>query len=159
MCYGQTGAGKTHTMSGGAWKDHGLIQDFFIEKVKEHKSSDIHVTLNQLHQSEIKDLFREGFEAPPQLKIHRRKDRWNRPLVSIENTTKLIVDRSKPADDLIEAINRGINNRKTRDNIDNETSSRSHVIFSIYVNDYGWRNCFFKYTFIDLAGAERVAKI
>jgi len=74
--------------------------------------------------------------------------------VSIENTTELKVDRSKPADDLIEAINRGINNRKTRDNIDNETSSRSHVIFSIYVDGGD-----FKETFIDLAGAERVAKI
>jgi hypothetical protein len=156
MCYGQTGAGKTHTMSGGAWKDHGLIQDFFIHTVNEDKKwkFPIHVTMNQLHQSEIKDLFREGFEAPPQLKIHRgNKD--GDPLVSIENTTELRVDWSKPTDDLIDAINRGINNRKTRDNIDNETSSRSHVIFSIYLNT----RTMYKYTFIDLAGAERVAKI
>jgi DNA replication protein DnaC len=33
ICYGQTGAGKTHTMSGGAWKEHGLIQDFYLHQV------------------------------------------------------------------------------------------------------------------------------
>jgi len=134
MCYGQTGAGKTHTMSGGAWKDHGLIQDYLIYFFNELKNWPIHVTMNQLYKSEIKDLFREGFEAPPQLKIHRGKDKYEKPLVSIENTTELRVDWDKPVDNLIDSINRGINNRKTRDNIDNETSSRSHVIYSIYVD-------------------------
>jgi hypothetical protein len=28
MAYGQTGAGKTHTISGGAWKNNGLIQQY-----------------------------------------------------------------------------------------------------------------------------------
>lgn len=59
-----------------------------------------------------------------------------------------------------------MDNRKIRDNIDNETSSRAHLIFNLIyigmthegsklkeIHEYK------KYTFVDLAGAERVAKI
>jgi hypothetical protein len=48
-----------------------------------------------------------------------------------------------------------------RDTEENETSSRAHLIFSIYLRDR-WNyeeNYSLKYTFVDLAGAERVAKI
>ncbi len=33
MVYGQTGAGKTHTMSGGAWKNNGLIQQYVLNRI------------------------------------------------------------------------------------------------------------------------------
>ena len=33
MVYGQTGAGKTHTMSGGAWKNNGLIQQYVLDRI------------------------------------------------------------------------------------------------------------------------------
>ena len=62
---------------------------------------------------------------------------------------------------MIEAINHGLDNRRMRDTEENETSSRAHLIFSVYV----WRMLYNgieyldKYTFVDLAGAERVAKI
>ena len=50
-----------------------------------------------------------------------------------------------------------------RDTEENETSSRAHLIFSIYLRriyeEDGSQYCWFKYTFVDLAGAERVAKI
>jgi hypothetical protein len=47
------------------------------------------MTLNQIYQSEIKDLFREGYEAPPRLKILRKPnvDSNNNNLVEVENTT------------------------------------------------------------------------
>ena len=64
--------------------------------------------------------------------------------------------------ELIDAINHGLDSRKMRDTEENETSSRAHLIFSIYYGvtlkngtDIIWE----KYTFVDLAGAERVAKI
>ena len=37
MVYGQTGAGKTHTMSGGAWKNNGLIQQYVLDTIDEYK--------------------------------------------------------------------------------------------------------------------------
>ena len=48
-----------------------------------------------------------------------------------------------------------------RDIKENETSSRAHLIFSIYFihRRNGREKCDNKYTFVDLAGAERVAKI
>ena len=33
MVYGQTGAGKTHTMSGGVWKHNGLIQQYVLDRI------------------------------------------------------------------------------------------------------------------------------
>ena len=33
MAIGQTGAGKTHTMSGGAWKNNGLIQQYVLNRI------------------------------------------------------------------------------------------------------------------------------
>jgi len=49
-----------------------------------------------------------------------------------------------------------------RDTEENETSSRANLIFSIYIwlkTTDGLEYCRYKYTFVDLAGAERVAKI
>jgi hypothetical protein len=49
-----------------------------------------------------------------------------------------------------------------RDTEENETSSRAHLIFSIHIwirGDDGTECCYLKWTFVDLAGAERVAKI
>jgi hypothetical protein len=37
MVYGQTGAGKTHTMSGGAWKNNGLIQQYVLDRIDINK--------------------------------------------------------------------------------------------------------------------------
>jgi hypothetical protein len=37
MVYGQTGAGKTHTMSGGAWKNNGLIQQYVLDRIDDWK--------------------------------------------------------------------------------------------------------------------------
>ena len=47
-----------------------------------------------------------------------------------------------------------------RDSEKNETPSRAHLIFSIYIwrgKEDGTKVCDFKYTFVDLEGAERVA--
>ena len=77
------------------------------------------------------------------------------------NSTNIRYEKGKEKE-LIDAINHGLDNRKMRDTEENETSSRAHLIFSIYLweRDYYGRDvCFRKYTFVDLAGAERVAKI
>jgi hypothetical protein len=55
MVYGQTGAGKTHTMSGGVWKNNGLIQQYVKDKIddikkleddKNRKEKRISITMN-----------------------------------------------------------------------------------------------------------------
>ena len=116
--------------------------------------------MNQIYQSQIKDLFYKGFEATPQLTINRKIDKYEKLTVVVENTTNVKYTKKKEKE-LIDAINHGLDNRKMRDTEENETSSRAHLIFSIYLrNRYdGKENCSVKYTFVDLAGLERVAKI
>ena len=141
MVYGQTGAGKTHTMSGGAWKNNGLIQQYVLDRINEHKwllaSGNwlIGVTMNQIYQSEIKDLFFKGFDATPQLTINRKEEKYDDlKTVVVENTTKIkYVEKNEK--EIIDVINHGLDNRKMRDTEENETSSRAHLIFSIYL----WR--------------------
>jgi hypothetical protein len=63
---------------------------------------------------------------------------------------------------LLGIINKSLDKRKVRDNQENETSSRSHVIVTIYETvqrKKSGRTFIYKYTFVDLAGAERVAKL
>jgi hypothetical protein len=76
------------------------------------------------------------------------------------NTTQFKYEKGNQ-NELIDAINHGLDNRKMRDTEENETSSRAHLIFSIYLwHKYdGSDKYLHKYTFVDLAGAERVAKI
>ena len=52
--------------------------------------------------------------------------------VKIENTTFTKYEEGK-YQELINAINHGLDNRKMRDTEENETSSRAHLIFSIYI--------------------------
>ncbi len=103
----------------------------------------------------------KGFEATPQLKIETKWQPKKFAYVKVGNTNiiKYVEGKNK---ELIDAINHGLDNRKMHDTKENETSSRAHLIFSIYI----WRRhndcrklCECKYTFVDLAGAERVAKI
>ena len=153
-------------MSGGAWKNNGLIQQYVLHQIdlwKRELASGkyrLSVTMNQIYQSEIKDLFFKGFEATPQLTINW-KENFDDLFVEVENTTHIKYEEGKEKE-LIDAINHGLDNRKMRDTEENETSSRAHLIFSIYLgyryND-GRESCEEKYTFVDLAGAERVAKI
>jgi hypothetical protein len=71
-------------MSGGAWKENGLMQYFLVAKYFEAIKSNqyeeknegkyrrgLWIEMNQIYKSEIKDLFRQGYEAPPQLKMYR----------------------------------------------------------------------------------------
>ena len=139
MVYAQTGAGKTHTMWVGARKNNGLIQQCVLDIIKWNKKDLasgkywFSATINQIYQSEIKDLFFfKGFEANPQLKINRNKQNKYRPFVEVEDTTHIKYEEGKEKE-LIDAINHGLDNRKMRDTEEKETSSRAHLIFSIYL--------------------------
>jgi len=82
-------------------------------------------------------------------------------LVKVENTNLLKYDVGNEKE-LVNAINHGLDYRKMRETEENETSSRAHLIFSIYLwrrDDDGREYCRYKYTFVDLAGTERIAKI
>lgn len=52
----------------------------------------------------------------------------------------------------MQIINRGLANRKTRNNATNDVSSRSILVLNVYVEDT-------KVTIVDLAGQERPARL
>ena len=112
----------------------------------------------QVYKSDLVDLLKPEDQLSKPLKIVN--DRNNCPWV--ENATK--VQRKlflkTGAEELIAVFNRGLDNRKMRSTEVNETSSRSHLIFSMTVSA---KSDSFKssgkITFVDLAGSERVACI
>ena len=83
-------------------------------------------------------------------------------VVAIDGVTKLYFDFDD-IESLVEAYEAGIHNRTMRETFVNETSSRSHLIFSIIIEmtkegDFKPEKVG-KLTCIDLAGSESLAEI
>ena len=88
-------------------------------------------------------------------------------MITIEGATHIDIAEQLAADDIksvMKVVNNGLDRRKVRDTFQNDTSSRSHLIFNVYYtkvltrtrngNRYEHRQ-----TFVDLAGQERVSRI
>lgn len=76
FAHGSTGSGKTYTMTGGATKDRGVvqqtiydIQERLIEVRDEIKTLNITCTVYQLYKSNLVDLLRPDTELPRALEI------------------------------------------------------------------------------------------
>ena len=85
-------------------------------------------------------------------------------MITIEGATHIDVTERLAADDIksvMKVVNNGLDRRKVRDTFQNDTSSRSHLIFNVYYTsvhkEYGRFE--FRQTFVDLAGQERVSRI
>ena len=81
-------------------------------------------------------------------------------IVMVEGATIVQVD-FKDAKELEQVYYQGLDNRKMRSTFVNETSSRSHLLFSIFIertDKYG-QIIMGKITFIDLAGSESLNEI
>lgn len=83
-------------------------------------------------------------------------------VVTIDGVTKFYFDCDE-IEDLVTAYENGINNRTMRETFVNETSSRSHLIFSIFIEmtkkGDSKPSKIGKLTCIDLAGSESLAEI
>ena len=81
-------------------------------------------------------------------------------IVMVEGATIVPVDFTD-AKELEQVYYQGLDNRKMRSTFVNETSSRSHLLFSIFIertDKYG-QIIMGKITFIDLAGSESLNEI
>jgi len=72
------------------------------------------------------------------------------------DVTEFLKDKSDSLDGLMNVIRHGLDNRRTRDNQTNDTSSRSILVLNVHTICYGG-DCPVKWTFVDLAGQERSA--
>ena len=92
-------------------------------------------------------------------KLFIKKDKEHN-IVRVEGATMVPVD-FRQAQELEQVYNQGLDNRAMRSTDVNETSSRSHLIFSIYIErtDKNGRLTIGKIIFIDLAGSESLSEI
>ena len=190
FCYGQTGAGKTHTMMGpldqlfeATSPSHGLIPRIihyiFNEKEKVNniitggnaekcKNIKIYYKLcvMELYQESIIDLLAKN---DPKETKNDKNDKANELKIKedpkkgmfVQGITEIEVKNAKEAKDLILA---GLKSRHVAATEMNAESSRSHLLFSIYVTTSfinprgGSVSKSSRLHLIDLAGSERQKK-
>jgi hypothetical protein len=178
FAFGQTGAGKTHTISGsqGATRSgDGLVAsalryayDSMASQATERAFA-VRATFSEIYNETVRDLLASkshGGEASLPIRNDRNKGFYVEGLTTHDCDT---------ADDAIRCHSRGLSHRQVRAHNLNEQSSRSHCLLTLHVeskpavgagaaegatstsssSDSGYRR-FGKITFVDLAGSERL---
>ena len=162
LVYGQTGAGKTYTMTGGEnFKTRGLIPraitDLFFELSHiPEKAFDVSVTYIEIYNERLYDLLsNEDLTSTQQLAIRETGDS-----MSVKG---LVKKTAKTESEALAHLFDGNSKRATGNHILNSNSSRSHCIFTIHVNsksrlESDSHTLTSKLNLVDLAGSERVGK-
>lgn len=155
FAYGATGAGKTHTMLG-TGKEPGImvrsLTDLFssIESSSTHKFR-VKISYIEVYNETLRDLLGTGSEN-----LDLREDpSKGSVLIGVK---ELEVNTSTQ---VFELLLKGNKNRTTESTNMNETSSRSHAILQIFVEnklkDKESEVIVGKFILVDLAGSERAA--
>ncbi|KAG7384353.1 Kinesin-like protein kif3a [Phytophthora pseudosyringae] len=162
FAYGQTGAGKSHTMEG--YGDQpGIIPYSFkhvFDKVAISKNKRILVRASylEIYNEEIRDLLSKDPKNALDLKENADSG------VYVKGLTAQVV---KDAAEIDHVMQTGKKNRSVGATLMNQTSSRSHSIFTIVVeclsegsagDDGKDHVCVGKLNLVDLAGSERQSK-
>ncbi|XP_030888147.1 kinesin-like protein KIF9 isoform X5 [Leptonychotes weddellii] len=165
MCYGQTGAGKTYTMTGATenYKHRGILpralQQVFrmIEERPTHAIA-VRVSYLEIYNESLFDLLSTLPYVGPSVT----------PLTIVENpqgvfVKGLSVHLTGQEEDAFSLLFEGETNRIIASHTMNKNSSRSHCIFTIYVEAHSRTLSDEKYitskiNLVDLAGSERLGK-
>jgi hypothetical protein len=164
FAYGQTGCGKSHTMLG--LRDNpeqkGIIPHAFdhifgcIDEKKDSTKFLVRASYLEIYNEEIHDLLTTK-GSMPKLNLGEDKDRG----IFVKGLTMIIVKSIK---EIEKVMNDGAAKRKTAETNMNKESSRSHSIFTIYIetaedDDSGESKIKAgKLNLVDLAGSERLSK-
>ncbi|CAF4087257.1 unnamed protein product [Rotaria magnacalcarata] len=169
MCYGQTGAGKTHTMTGftESYPNRGVIprtiQHIFQEiNSRQDFSYSIRIAYLEIYNDQMCDLLRT-------LDSKTDNQQQQQQQLSIGEDVGFVYVKGlsyRIANSEEEALNllfEGETNRSIGQHVLNKQSSRSHCIFTIIVECRSVLSSDDKYTvsklnLVDLAGSERLAK-
>eukprot|EP00397_Hematodinium_sp_SG-2012_P013103 GEMP01013296.1.p1 GENE.GEMP01013296.1~~GEMP01013296.1.p1 ORF type:complete len:730 (+),score=153.45 GEMP01013296.1:191-2380(+) len=162
FAYGQTGTGKTHTMSG-TQDDPGVTPRSF-EHIFKHISASstnnqkqflVRVSFLEIYNEEIRDLLSKNPKSKLDLKDHPDHG------VYVRDLTTFVV---KSMDETMQVMEAGSRNRSVGQTLMNHESSRSHSIFSVTVetceigSDGENHIRVGKLNMVDLAGSERQSK-
>eukprot|EP00298_Acanthocystis_sp_HF-20_P012462 c19900_g1_i1.p1 GENE.c19900_g1_i1~~c19900_g1_i1.p1 ORF type:complete len:866 (-),score=363.11 c19900_g1_i1:110-2707(-) len=169
FAYGQTGSGKTHTMDGSPGQrgiSHRALELFFNKSnsdSSEHSKKAlktqvlIYVSMLEIYNEEIRDLLAENDpKQKNKVKLEVRQSPDGGSYVS--GLTKL---SASTLEDALRIMDIGRGSRKTSETKMNERSSRSHMVFTAYLemtNPITKEKVSSKLHLVDLAGSERVSK-
>ncbi|GMM35403.1 tubulin-dependent ATPase [Saccharomycopsis crataegensis] len=160
FAYGATGCGKTHTITGTP-DDPGIIytttQELFerIEALKDTKTIEVSLSYLEIYNETIRDLLNPEIE-------HRlltiREDGNNR--ISVRNLSN---HKLTTVEEIMDLILLGNSNRTINFTEANATSSRSHAVLQINIDQrnrtrgINEEHFFATLSIIDLAGSERAS--
>ncbi|CAG9319665.1 unnamed protein product [Blepharisma stoltei] len=161
FAYGQTGSGKTFTIQGSP-DNPGVtpraVDELFriLNSMPSHYSWEVKCYMVELYLDNLVDLFcpKENLGNPPPLNI--KKD--PKGMVVIPEAFQYTIKTPK---ELMDKFYEGNQNRHTSSTKMNDTSSRSHLIFSVLIdvmNHETQQRTVGKLSLVDLAGSERVSK-
>lgn len=157
FAYGQTGCGKTFTMTGVANNEDlkGIIPRTFMHIIGEMESQEgknflLRCSFIEIYNEDIHDLLSSDVKAKYEMKECPEKG------VFIKDLNQIVC---KSIADLDKHMQTGTKNRSTGETLMNKDSSRSHSIFTIYLEaSYNDHITAGKLNLVDLAGSERLVK-
>lgn len=160
LAYGQTGAGKTYTMSGGpqSYKYRGVtpraISQIFNEIAnREDQAFTVRVSFVEIYNELLYDLLTQS-DTPLAIQDDSRGG------VQVKGLSmKLCANEEEALNCLFE----GETNRTVAEHLLNKSSTRSHCVFTIHVEsrsrvESSEKVVFSKLNLVDLAGSERTKK-
>ncbi|TKR77759.1 hypothetical protein L596_018672 [Steinernema carpocapsae] len=162
FAYGQTGTGKTHTMSGNGNDpaERGVIPNSFahifdhISKCQHDKTFLVRVSYLEIYNEEIRDLLAKDQSQHLEIKEQHGVGVYVRGLQNVTVSN---------ADDMDRIMQLGNNNRSVGATNMNAKSSRSHAMFTVTIecseeSDGRKHLTQGKLHLVDLAGSERQSK-
>jgi len=162
FCYGQTGAGKTYTMSGSSssYKNRGIIPrtiSALFHEISKRINQQINVKISylEIYNEILLDLLRDGQDSTAFISEDKNGNVVLKGLSQVE-----CADEQEG----LNVLFKGEKAKTMSQHNLNKISSRSHSIFTIYIEtktaigDGSNKVSYSKINLVDLAGSERVKK-
>ncbi|AYU81617.1 OSM3-like kinesin, putative [Leishmania donovani] len=164
FAYGQSGSGKTHTMTGklsqrNMWGMMPQVVDYLFSEIKKLTSSTktfkVKVSYVELYNGKSRDLL-SSKQVNLEIKQNTSKNFYVKGAEMPEVTS---------FEDAIKWFNAGTERRQTASTDLNDTSSRSHSLFTVQIEHFDFENdpsspivMTSKINVVDLAGSEKLSK-
>lgn len=168
FAYGQTGTGKTYTMSGDMTDTLGILSDnagiiprvlySLFAKLADTEST-VKCSFIELYNEELRDLL--SAEENPKLKIYDNEQKKGHMSTLVQGMEETYIDSATAG---IKLLQQGSHKRQVAATKCNDLSSRSHTVFTITVNikrttESGEEYvCPGKLNLVDLAGSENIGR-
>ncbi|KAL2864343.1 putative kinesin family protein (BimC) [Aspergillus lucknowensis] len=168
FAYGQTGTGKTYTMSGDMTDTLGILSDnagiiprvlySLFDKLADTESA-VKCSFIELYNEELRDLL--SVEENPKLKIYENEQKKGHMSTLVQGMEETYIDSATSG---IKLLQQGSHKRQVAATKCNDLSSRSHTVFTITVDikrttESGEEYvCPGKLNLVDLAGSENIQR-